>query len=296
MTKVDAPRICQKIIDEAIQIHGAHGVSQDSHLTDLYHHVRHVRLADGPDIVHLIPLPKRSLSECLLWWVYQSVAKTKMWRSSANLTILWKCQRSAHGSENGTSADRQRDEVSSVFAWYKATKCAWSWFGLAENQKVPDLVDDTNALSLGSSGEVPGRVQGGSRKVSFGGLWRNCISFWILSRLQEGFEERKVSDKVVADSSYYIFLHKVASRRTGPSELKFVSKILLSRQCITWAQNQLQASQADEAPIAQRHCPMLLPRARQHPKIWSHRFVIKIKVNCFPKSFPYCDEMQRKYW
>ena len=39
MTKVDAPRMCLKIIDEAIQIHGAHGVSQDSKLSDLYHHV-----------------------------------------------------------------------------------------------------------------------------------------------------------------------------------------------------------------------------------------------------------------
>lgn len=61
MTKVDAPRICQKIIDEAIQIHGAHGVSQDSQLTELYHHVRHVRLADGPDIVHLNTIAKEEL-------------------------------------------------------------------------------------------------------------------------------------------------------------------------------------------------------------------------------------------
>ena len=61
MTKVDAPRMCQKIIDEAIQIHGAHGVSQDSRLTDLYHHVRHVRLASGPDIVHLNTIAKEEL-------------------------------------------------------------------------------------------------------------------------------------------------------------------------------------------------------------------------------------------
>ena len=61
MTKVDAPRVCQKIIDEAIQIHGAHGVSQDTQLTELYHHVRHVRLADGPDIVHLNTIAKEEL-------------------------------------------------------------------------------------------------------------------------------------------------------------------------------------------------------------------------------------------
>merc|ERR1712151_1451602 len=61
MTKVDAPRMCLKIIDEAIQVHGAHGVSQDSALTDLYTHVRHVRLADGPDIVHLNTIAKEEL-------------------------------------------------------------------------------------------------------------------------------------------------------------------------------------------------------------------------------------------
>eukprot|EP00929_Paragymnodinium_shiwhaense_P056641 TRINITY_DN28350_c0_g1_i1.p1 TRINITY_DN28350_c0_g1~~TRINITY_DN28350_c0_g1_i1.p1 ORF type:complete len:471 (+),score=99.08 TRINITY_DN28350_c0_g1_i1:104-1516(+) len=61
MTKVDAPRMALKIIDEAIQIHGAHGVSQDSELSELYHHVRHVRLADGPDIVHLNTIAKEEL-------------------------------------------------------------------------------------------------------------------------------------------------------------------------------------------------------------------------------------------
>merc|ERR1712093_79732 len=61
MTKVDAPRMCLKIIDEAIQVHGAHGVSQDSKLSDMYTHVRHVRLADGPDIVHLNTIAKEEL-------------------------------------------------------------------------------------------------------------------------------------------------------------------------------------------------------------------------------------------
>lgn len=53
MTKVDAPKMALKIIDEAIQMHGAHGLSQDSELSELYKYVRHVRLADGPDVVHL---------------------------------------------------------------------------------------------------------------------------------------------------------------------------------------------------------------------------------------------------
>merc|ERR1719235_281238 len=60
MTKVDAPRMCLKIIDEAIQIHGAHGVSQDSSLTGMWTGVRILRVADGPDMVHLNTIAKRS--------------------------------------------------------------------------------------------------------------------------------------------------------------------------------------------------------------------------------------------
>merc|ERR1712046_446283 len=63
MTKVDAPRMCLKIIDEAIQVHGAHGVSQDSRLTDLYMGVRILRVADGPDIVHMNTIAKEELKK-----------------------------------------------------------------------------------------------------------------------------------------------------------------------------------------------------------------------------------------
>ncbi len=44
-------RVCQ-IIDDAIQIHGATGVSQWTPLADLYTSQRTLRLADGPDEVH----------------------------------------------------------------------------------------------------------------------------------------------------------------------------------------------------------------------------------------------------
>ncbi|MDH3755867.1 MAG: acyl-CoA dehydrogenase family protein [Acidimicrobiia bacterium] len=44
-------RVC-KIIDEAIQIHGAAGVSQWTPLADMYTSQRTLRLADGPDEVH----------------------------------------------------------------------------------------------------------------------------------------------------------------------------------------------------------------------------------------------------
>lgn len=52
MIKAMVPeRVCQ-IIDEAIQMHGATGVSQWTSLPDMYHQQRTLRLADGPDEVH----------------------------------------------------------------------------------------------------------------------------------------------------------------------------------------------------------------------------------------------------
>jgi acyl-CoA dehydrogenase len=50
--KVIVPNIAIDIIDEAIQMHGALGVSQDFDLAALYMGARTLRLADGPDAVH----------------------------------------------------------------------------------------------------------------------------------------------------------------------------------------------------------------------------------------------------
>lgn len=61
MIKVYAPRVSLKILDEAMQVHGAHGISQDSLLSEEYIHVRHVRFADGPDAVHLQTIAKEEL-------------------------------------------------------------------------------------------------------------------------------------------------------------------------------------------------------------------------------------------
>lgn len=63
MIKVAAPRMALKIIDDAIQVHGAHGVSQDSKLTDMFTNIRTLRVADGPDIVHLNTVAKVELSK-----------------------------------------------------------------------------------------------------------------------------------------------------------------------------------------------------------------------------------------
>jgi alkylation response protein AidB-like acyl-CoA dehydrogenase len=51
--KVVAPRLACRIIDEAIQLHGGAGVSDDLPLAAMYANARILRLADGPDEVHL---------------------------------------------------------------------------------------------------------------------------------------------------------------------------------------------------------------------------------------------------
>ncbi|TMM55648.1 acyl-CoA dehydrogenase family protein [Sulfitobacter sabulilitoris] len=50
--KVVAPRVALKVIDEAVQMHGGQGISQDTPLAIAWTHQRTLRLADGPDAVH----------------------------------------------------------------------------------------------------------------------------------------------------------------------------------------------------------------------------------------------------
>jgi acyl-CoA dehydrogenase len=50
--KVVAPNVLQRVVDEAIQIHGGAGLSHDVPLTALFAVARSLRIADGPDAVH----------------------------------------------------------------------------------------------------------------------------------------------------------------------------------------------------------------------------------------------------
>src|SRR5262245_30664921 len=52
MIKVVVPRAVLRVIDRAIQAHGAAGVSEDFPLAAAWAHTRSIRLADGPDEVH----------------------------------------------------------------------------------------------------------------------------------------------------------------------------------------------------------------------------------------------------
>ena len=61
MIKVVAPQMACRVIDRAIQAHGAAGVCQDTVLAAAYAKVRTLRLADGPDEVHLEALAKQEI-------------------------------------------------------------------------------------------------------------------------------------------------------------------------------------------------------------------------------------------
>ncbi|WP_428934274.1 acyl-CoA dehydrogenase family protein [Streptomyces sp. ACT015] len=61
--KIATPRTVVSILDRAIQLHGAGGVSQDFPLAELYASARTLMLADGPDEVHQRSLARRELKK-----------------------------------------------------------------------------------------------------------------------------------------------------------------------------------------------------------------------------------------
>jgi len=61
MIKIVAPRMACAVIDRAIQIHGGGGLSQDYFLAQAYAGARSLRLADGPDEVHIAALARSML-------------------------------------------------------------------------------------------------------------------------------------------------------------------------------------------------------------------------------------------
>jgi acyl-CoA dehydrogenase len=63
MIKITVPQMACGVIDRAIQIHGGMGVSQDTPLAGFYVYARCIRLADGPDEVHMFQLGKNLAKE-----------------------------------------------------------------------------------------------------------------------------------------------------------------------------------------------------------------------------------------
>jgi acyl-CoA dehydrogenase len=63
MIKVVVPRMTLRVLDRAIQAHGAAGVSDDFPLASAWAHSRTIRLADGPDEVHREAIAKLELGK-----------------------------------------------------------------------------------------------------------------------------------------------------------------------------------------------------------------------------------------
>ncbi|MBV1931363.1 MAG: acyl-CoA dehydrogenase family protein [Porticoccaceae bacterium] len=54
--KIVTPMMAARVIDRAIQIHGAGGLTDDYFLAEAYNYARQIRFADGPDQVHMMQL------------------------------------------------------------------------------------------------------------------------------------------------------------------------------------------------------------------------------------------------
>lgn len=61
LIKVHVMRTANQVVDRAIQVFGAAGVSDDTPLARMYAQMRSLRIADGPDEVHLMAIARREL-------------------------------------------------------------------------------------------------------------------------------------------------------------------------------------------------------------------------------------------
>ena len=61
LIKVVGARMLHNVIDRAIQVHGALGLTDDTPLSRMYRHAREARIYDGPDEVHIQSVARRYL-------------------------------------------------------------------------------------------------------------------------------------------------------------------------------------------------------------------------------------------
>ncbi|SEB59627.1 acyl-CoA dehydrogenase family protein [Streptomyces melanosporofaciens] len=63
MVKFWGARVLHNVIDRAIQVHGALGVTEDTPLESMYRHARYARIYDGPDEVHRMVVARKLLAD-----------------------------------------------------------------------------------------------------------------------------------------------------------------------------------------------------------------------------------------
>ena len=61
MIKFYAARVLNEVIDRAVQVHGALGLTDETPLAGMYAHARAARIYDGPDEVHRMVVSRRIL-------------------------------------------------------------------------------------------------------------------------------------------------------------------------------------------------------------------------------------------
>ena len=59
MIKVMAANMVMRVLDRAIQVHGAMGVSDDTPIARFWRENRAMRIVDGPDEVHRMQIARR---------------------------------------------------------------------------------------------------------------------------------------------------------------------------------------------------------------------------------------------
>ena len=61
--KIVTPMMAGRVIDRAIQVHGAGGLTDDYFLAEAYNYARQIRFADGPDQVHMMQLGRSQVKQ-----------------------------------------------------------------------------------------------------------------------------------------------------------------------------------------------------------------------------------------
>jgi alkylation response protein AidB-like acyl-CoA dehydrogenase len=63
LIKFFAARVLQDVVDRALQVHGARGLTDETPLAQMYLTARGARIYDGPDEVHRMVVSRRILKE-----------------------------------------------------------------------------------------------------------------------------------------------------------------------------------------------------------------------------------------
>ena len=63
MAKIAVPNMAVRVLDRAMQMHGAGGLTADFFMAEAYSYARWMRIGDGPDQVHLMALGKQMIQQ-----------------------------------------------------------------------------------------------------------------------------------------------------------------------------------------------------------------------------------------